>query len=179
MPQATLVFQLSIDALNSIMTEREGLGETGETYLVGPDGLMRSDSYLDPENHSVVNSFKYPSKGNVDTEAFKLAMSGQEGEKVITDYNGQPVLSAYRNIDVFGNNWALLAEIDEQEAFSAVTLLRNVLLGILAVAIAFIVAVAIFFARSLTLPVHDLMATMRRVEKEGDFLTSCTYLIKR
>jgi methyl-accepting chemotaxis protein len=168
-PQATLVFQLSIDALNNIMTEREGLGETGETYLVGPDKLMRSDSFLDSENHSVVNSFKYPTKGSVDTEAFKLAMSGQEGEKVITDYNGNPVLSAYRNIDILGNNWALLAEIDESEAFSAVTTLRNLLLGILAVAIAFIIAVAIFFARSLTQPVHNLMATMRRVEKEGNF----------
>ncbi|ALO40660.1 methyl-accepting chemotaxis protein [Pseudoalteromonas phenolica] len=169
MPQATLVFQLSIDALNNIMTEREGLGETGETYLVGPDGLMRSDSYLDPENHSVVNSFKYPTKGKVNTEAFQLAMDNQEGEKVITDYNGQPVLSAYRHIDVLGNKWALLAEIDENEAFSAVITLRNLLLGVLTAAIAFIVFVAIFFARSLTQPVHSLMATMRRVEKEGDF----------
>jgi methyl-accepting chemotaxis protein len=168
-PQATLIFQLSIDALNKIMTEREGLGETGETYLVGPDGLMRSDSYLDPDNHSVINSFKYPSKGSVDTEAFILAMSGQEGEKVITDYNGQPVLSAYRQLNVLGHNWALLAEIDEKEAFAAVTTLRNLLLLILIVTIALIITVAVFFARSLTQPVHDLMATMRRVEKEGDF----------
>ena len=168
-PQATLVFQLSIDALNDIMTEREGLGDTGETYLVGPDKLMRSDSFLDPINHSVVSSFRYPAKGQVDTEAFKLAIAGQEGEKIITDYNGQPVLSAYRNVDVLGVRWALLAEIDEAEAFNAVTDLRVLLFIILAVAIAFIVAIAIFFARSLTQPVHDLMATMRRVEKEGDF----------
>ena len=51
------------------MSERAGLGETGETYLVGSDKLMRSDSYLDPKHHSVVASFRNPEKGKVETEA--------------------------------------------------------------------------------------------------------------
>ncbi len=62
-------FQVSLKEINAIMGERNGLGKTGETYLVGQDKLMRSDSYLDPKNHSVVASFKDPSKGTADTEA--------------------------------------------------------------------------------------------------------------
>ena len=55
-----VIAQFPIDALNTIMTQRVGLGESGETYLIGDDGKMRSDSYLDPKNHSVLASFRRP-----------------------------------------------------------------------------------------------------------------------
>ncbi len=110
--------QISNDAINAVMTERSGLGETGETYLVGPDMLMRSDSYLDPENHTIVASFKNPSKGRAETEATRLALAGETGADVIMDYNGNPVLSAFAPLKVGGVTWAILAEIDVAEAFS-------------------------------------------------------------
>lgn len=112
------IFQMPIDRLNTIMADRAGLGDTGETYLIGPDKLMRSDSYLDPENHSVISSFRNPDKGAVDTEAATLALSGKTGEDIIIDYNGNPVLSAYTPVDILGHTWALLAEIDVAEALS-------------------------------------------------------------
>ncbi|CAH9065720.1 hypothetical protein PSECIP111951_03425 [Pseudoalteromonas holothuriae] len=166
---ATIVFQLSIDALNSIMTEREGLGKSGETYLVGPEGLMRSDSYLDPDKRSVVNAFKYPDKSRISTEAFHQAMSGQKGQKLIMDYNGQRVLSSYTPVDVLGVRWALLSEIDEAEAFAAVNQLTQILAIVLAMSILVIIVAAVWFAKTLTKPVHALVSTMRRVENEGDF----------
>ena len=55
-----VALQLPLDGINAIMTHREGMGESGETYLVGEDLLMRSDSYLDPVNHTVINSFRNP-----------------------------------------------------------------------------------------------------------------------
>ncbi|MCP4387435.1 MAG: methyl-accepting chemotaxis protein, partial [Gammaproteobacteria bacterium] len=114
------LFQFPIDALNAIMAERSGLGNTGETYLVGADKLMRSDSYLDPENHSVDASFRDTAKGRVDTAALTRALSGETAEDVVIDYNGNPVLSAFAPINFSGLNWALLAEIDVAEAFSPV-----------------------------------------------------------
>ncbi len=114
------LFQFPIDALNSIMAERSGLGDTGETYLVGADKLMRSDSYLDPKNHSVDASFRDTVKGGVDTVALSRALSGETAEDVTIDYNGNPVLSAFAPINFNGLNWALLAEIDVAEAFSPV-----------------------------------------------------------
>ncbi len=39
-----LALQIPLDSINKIMQERSGLGESGETYLVGKDKLMRSDS---------------------------------------------------------------------------------------------------------------------------------------
>jgi len=62
--------QLSMEAINNMMQQREGMGETGETYLIGSDKRMRSDSFLDPTGHSVKASFAGNMKDNgVDTEA--------------------------------------------------------------------------------------------------------------
>ena len=118
--ETIVALQLSLDAINAVMKQREGMGETGETYLVGADKLMRSDSYLDPANHSVKASFANPSKGQVDTEASRDALAGNTGAKVIIDYNGNPVLSSYTPLKVGDITWALLAEIDKAEAFAAV-----------------------------------------------------------
>ncbi|MCF6150131.1 MAG: hypothetical protein E3K37_15905 [Candidatus Kuenenia sp.] len=118
--ETIVALQFSLDFINSVMKQREGMGETGETYLVGADKLMRSDSFLDPTNHSVRASFANPAKGKVDTEASRDALAGNTGSRIIIDYNGNPVLSSYTPIKVGDTTWALLAEIDKAEAFAAV-----------------------------------------------------------
>ena len=111
------IFQVDIDVLTEIMEQRAGLGRTGETYLIGPDKLMRSDSFLDPDNRSVEASFRNPANGKVDTEAARMALSGQSGGGVFLGYQGKPVLTFYSGLNVGGQNWALLAEMDIAEAF--------------------------------------------------------------
>jgi methyl-accepting chemotaxis protein len=112
------IFQMPIARLNQIMNSRAGLGKTGETYLIGGDHLMRSDSYLDPENHSVAASFKNPAAGQVKSEAAQLALSGKTGTGIIKDYNDNYVLSAYAPVKIGGLTWAILAEIDLAEALN-------------------------------------------------------------
>ena len=108
--------QLPIDKINRLMTLREGMGDTGETYLVGKDYRMRSDSYLDPVGHSIKASFSGSIETNgVTSEAVKDALAGKEGIRYIIDYNGNSVLSAYAPINVYGIDLAILAEIDEAE----------------------------------------------------------------
>jgi methyl-accepting chemotaxis protein len=124
--QLIVALQLPLEHVNAIMGVRSGMGETGETYLVGPDHLMRSDSFLDPVNHSVSASFANPEKGAVRTAAATAALDGDSGAELISDYNGNPVLSAYTPVNVFGTRWALLAEIDKAEALAAVGAMQDV-----------------------------------------------------
>lgn len=156
--EAVVALQLPLDAINGIMQEREGMGETGETYLVGQDKLMRSDSFLDPVNHSVQASFANPQQGSVDTEAAAEALAGNTDSGIIIDYNGNPVLSAFTPVNLGdGITWALLAEIDETEAFAAVNALKW-LIGIVAlVGIAAIVAVALLITRSISKPINRII----------------------
>jgi len=167
--ELVVALQLPIDAINRIMGIRAGMGETGETYLVGPDSLMRSDSFLDPTNHSVVASFKDPAKGAVNTDATKAALNGDTDARIITDYNGNPVLSAYAPVNVFGTRWALLAEVDEAEAMAAVqdmhstsaaatTRLLSWVAGLGITAAALVTLISLFIARSISTPINRIIA---------------------
>jgi len=113
---SVVVLQLSLNAFNQIMQERDGLGETGETYLVGPDKRMRSDSFFDPQRHSVQASFAGTvAKNGVDTQASNNGLAGKSGADIITDYNGNPVLSAYTPLHVGDTTWALIVKINRTE----------------------------------------------------------------
>ncbi len=150
--ELVVALQLSLEAINGIMQQREGMGTTGKTYLVGSDKLMRSDSFLDSENHSVHASFANPEKGKVDTVAVQEGLDGASGEKLIKDYNDNWVLSAYTPLHIGDTTWVLLAEIDEAEVKAPISELITsiVLIGIgIAVAVA---GVAFVMARGIANP---------------------------
>lgn len=168
--RGVLIFQMPLETINTVMGQRDGMGETGESYLVGEDLLMRSDSYLDPVYHSVLGSFRNPDKGSVHTEATQRAFDGEKGTDIIIDYNGNPVLSAYSTIEIgSGIKWAVLAEIDESEAFAGVTALRTKLLMIGVFGLIMIAAFAWFISRLLSAPIIQLANTIQKVGKEGEF----------
>ncbi|MGE4555900.1 MAG: methyl-accepting chemotaxis protein [Desulfovibrionaceae bacterium] len=113
-----LMFQMPVDEINRIMLSDKkwkdvGLGETGETYLVAKDLLMRSPSRFAKQGENNVLLTK------VDTEAVRKASKGEAGAGVIKDYRGAPVLSAWQPLSIAGLNYVLLAEIDESEALAA------------------------------------------------------------
>jgi len=152
--------QLSIEAINEVMVQRAGLGDTGETYLVGKDKLMRSDSHEDSANRTVKASFANPASGSVDTEASREALGGTSGAKVIKSYNGDSVLSAYAPVKVYDTNWALMAEVDENEAFAAVNRITWVMVVIFLVGLAIISFVAVAVARSIANPINRIIGEM-------------------
>jgi methyl-accepting chemotaxis protein len=113
----TIALQISNDAINNIMQERSGLGESGETYLVGKDFLLRSDSRFSTEQTVL--------KQKIETESVKQAFDGEEDTRIIDDYRGVSVLSSYSKVNVQGIDWAILAEIDEAEVLVSVKRMRN------------------------------------------------------
>ncbi|MGE0385469.1 MAG: methyl-accepting chemotaxis protein [Gammaproteobacteria bacterium] len=155
-----LAFQMPVGRINDIMQQAEGLGRTGETYLVGPDLKMRSQSRLTKEPTLLAT--------RVDTAAARAALAGSTGASRIVDYRGQPVLSAYSPLKLPGLKWSVLAEIDEAEAFAAVASLgrTNLLLSALtAIAVAFI---AVWFGRTLSRRVVASVAVAQNIA-QGNF----------
>ncbi len=169
--EVVAALQLSLESINSIMQERNGMGETGETYLVGSDMLMRSDSYLDPENHSVHASFANPEKGSVNTDAVKNVFAGKTGGEIIIDYRGNSVLSAYTPVKIGDTTWALLAEIDEAEVKEPVNrllisvVIAGVVIAVVAASVAFFVISGIL--NQLGADPADVTAIARQVA-DGD-----------
>ncbi|MEK6658746.1 MAG: methyl-accepting chemotaxis protein, partial [Campylobacterota bacterium] len=123
-----MIFKIDNMSIKNIMQYRQGYKESQEDYLVGGDKLMRSDSYLDAINHSLEASFSNPSKGSVDTEAFREAAIGKSNTKIVVDYNGNPVLSSFCTVNIGEDfKWVILSEIDESELLKVPNNIRNTL----------------------------------------------------
>ena len=118
-----LVVQIKPDQLDRLMRYSGLMGESGETYLVGPDYLMRSRSRFRQES-SVLEQ-------RVQTPSVEAALNNTSGIGRITGYRGVPVLSAYAPVVRFGGTWAAVAEIEEEEIYRhADSLLLRLLLAI-------------------------------------------------
>ena len=168
-----LIFQISLDAISAITQERSGLGESGETYLVGSDNLWRNDSrFLDQLG---VDSTILNPEFTVETVAVQSAQSGQLGTQVIDDYRGVPVLSSWQPLviqeaDGTGHEpitWALMAEIDDAEVRSPLNSLAGIGLGSILFLGLFMIPFALVFAGFLTRQT-DLIVDVFAKVRAGD-----------
>lgn len=108
--------QIPVEPVDEIMQFSAGMGESGEIYLVGEDGLMRSDSRFF-DSSSVLNT-------RVTGGTVGKAFSGETGLEIVDDYRGVPVYSAYRLFEFEGIRWAVLAEQDVAEVEAPVVAAR-------------------------------------------------------
>ncbi|MBD2606928.1 HAMP domain-containing protein [Scytonema hofmannii FACHB-248] len=181
-----LAFQLPVDKINNVMTgnknwKQNGLGDSGETYLVGSDYLMRSASRFqieDPKGHlktlaSIGTDEKTIKKikefnttillQEVQTKAVKEALFGKQGTQIINDYRDIPVLSSYAPLDIDGLRWVILAEMDVSEAYAPIhSFEKTVLIGA-TVIIAVITLVAMWLTAIFVKPINTLIKSARKV----------------
>ncbi|MEO5347385.1 MAG: methyl-accepting chemotaxis protein [Magnetococcus sp. YQC-9] len=166
--------QLSLDAVNTVMQQRDGMGKTGESYLVGADKRMRSDSFIDKQGHSVKASFAGTvEKNGVDTEGSREALAGKSGAKVIIDYNGNPVLSSFAPIKVVDTTWAVLAEIDLAEVREPIDGLTKALAILFISLTVVIVWLAYWIAGTIANPLQECMVLFQRLS-EGYLDAKCS-----
>jgi hypothetical protein len=111
-----MAVQVPTERIQEIMQFTEGMGRTGETYLVGADLLMRSDSRFSDEPTTL--------EVRIDSETAELALAGETGVAIVDDYRGVPVLSAYGLFELGDFEWAVMAEIDRAEVFETVSRAR-------------------------------------------------------
>ena len=165
-----VALQVSADSVNTIMQNRTGMGESGETFLAGPDLLMRSDSFLDPEGRSLTASLAGTvEKNGVDTEPVRLALAGEAGAMVAHDYKGHEVLAAYSPVEIgSGIVWACIAEISMAEVDLPIDRLRSNVLMIGAVLGLMIGAFALWLAVSMARPIRRI-STVASSMAQGDF----------
>lgn len=184
------VVQLPIDRVNQIMTfegkwKDVGLGESGETYLVGPDKNPRSISRFMQENSTgfvqMMRDLKLaPARlaamdsrdsniglMTIDTAGVRNALAGQTGTAVYADYRGIDVLGSYAPIDVLGLRWVILSEIDAAESAAPVVALQRGIAIAALVTLLVVGLIALFagqrLARSINVPLTQVQETVQKV----------------
>lgn len=164
------VFQMPIDIINSIMTSNQdwqasGMGASGETYMVGSDYTLRSESRFlieNPEQYlklmsdlsmdeklvaEIKNAESAIGRQKIQTEATERAMIGDGGVGIIKDYRDISVLFAFKPLKIADVDWAIMSEIDESEAFAPINKLQEMMLFMALISMAIAALVIIIFSR--------------------------------
>ncbi len=182
-----LLLQLPVDQINRIMTgnfqwEKDGLGKTGETILVGSDYLMRSQSRFLVENPE--EYFKKLEKQNVSeriiqrikannspillqeitTNSIKKALEGEEGLGILDDYRGVSSLVAYAPLKLADSlDWMILSKIYVSEAFEPIQIFGKRVLVTSAILVPIVTIFSLFLSRRLVMPIYRLISGAKKI----------------
>lgn len=181
-----LAVELPIERINDVMTVAgewrvNGLGETGETYLVGADGYMRSVSRMlrdDPEAYAsaataagLAPAAAVLSVHNDNTllhqeitgDAVTRALAGESGTVLERDYLGRESLTAYAPLDVDGLGWVIVAQETAAEAMVPVEdFTRNLILSTAGMII-FVCLLSLVLAQVFVRPLRRLKTAAQRI----------------
>lgn len=166
----TFLWIYNFKIFNEIFKQNSGLGETGEVYLVGLDGKIRSSS----------RHIKNWQAITLHNKSFQEALVGSSGVHTVKDYRNVEVISSFTPIEFDGLKFILLAEIDTQEITNQLTkILKDLLLlSILLISINFFFSV--YFTRSISHRMNQLQAEILNLnfEKEKRSNESAVQILK-
>lgn len=179
--KAVLIFQIPLDKISDILIhqgewQQRGFGASGETYLVNKEKHLVNESRFFVEDRAGYLSAierKYPEAAKsveeagtsvgiqpVDSIAAKNALAGDEGFLEILDYRDVPVFSYFTPVTIGNHRYALMAEMDVEEALAAATKLKSVLLSSTVVAVIIVAIISLiivlWIARMIVKPLVDI-----------------------
>ncbi len=190
--EGVLIFQMPVDEINRIMTGEQkwrenGLGQTGETFLVGRDRKLRSlsRSFLEqPQEFAtgvVRAGLAQEFADNITRlgttilalplvdEFVKTAFKKEQGTQENHNYLGRDVLAAFAQLDIEGLDWVLVAEIEKSEALAASGSLALSIFfwGVLVLIGAMVLA--LLFANSMIKPINQVNDALADINSgQGD-----------
>ena len=150
----TLIFQMPVDRINTVMQQATGMGESGETYLVGQDLTMRSTSRFTKEGESDIL------KTSADSAGVKAALAGEDSMMEAIDRHGDATLMAAAPLEFLGVTWAVIANIDMEEVDAPVIEMRNLMLAAGLIVVAVIIVIGLMFARAISKPISGMTEAM-------------------
>lgn len=171
-----LVFQMPISRIDSIMQIMDeqyghkvhhGMGETGKTYIVGSDGLMRNN--LSHERNGIEEDTILVEKFKTMNESVKHGIEDKEGGYVnVADYEGISVMSAYVPFDFMGTHWVIMADKDFAEIMKPINSMKMFALVSVIVVIGVIGFIAMYIASTITKPISSMIGIMGDIA-DGDY----------
>lgn len=190
-----LVFRIPTTKISNIMTNQQqwnkiGLGETGELYLVGKDNRLRSMSRLThkdavndynmltehiktPETLAKIKA-KQSAIGllNVASIAVDKAQQGETGVITAPNFLATESLFTYTPLMQKGLDWAIISEIEIQEAFHAKQALsssiRNTAILVTLIMVSIAIALGWIFFGTITKPIFRFNKIISQIENESD-----------
>ncbi len=181
-----LAAQFSLNKLNSFLKsslswEEEGLGKTGQVYLVGDDKLMRTNSrFLEEDKKAYIASLKKSNMTeqaikeidalntsvllhHIDTDAVRNAFEGQTNVTRMRDFKGDEIIASYAPLDIPDLRWAFVSEMSEAEAMRPQREYGRKLMITSAIILLLMTLASILLSTLFLKPVNALVSGIRRV----------------
>ncbi len=149
---AVVVADVDIQALDRLLGERTGLGDSGETLVVNRDVVALADLRWLPDAPLRLKLSGLPAI---------LASQGKTGVTEAIDYRGVPVLGAYTFIPRTG--WGFVAKQDLSELYAPIVKLDRALLVLFPVCLVLVGAMAVAVARYFSRPLLEMQSTVEAV----------------
>jgi two-component system NarL family sensor kinase len=156
---------LDYNKINKILIERTGMGGSGESYLVGRDFRLRSQSRFYPNTIPYTLAFKVENL----TNALKESNSGG----VFEDYRGVEVFSVSSLLDIPNLKMVILSEIDVEEVNMPLKELKERLIVLIMGIFLLAVILSLFLTRLITNPIKNMQKSLSIMAK-GDYNSQTT-----
>lgn len=148
-----LAGRADLTGLNEIMIERAGLGQTGETYLVGSNHRLLT--YLRRPDYSIPDTY-------IRTAGTDAAIDGQlSGAGSYEGYAGKDVIGVYAWIPDL--SVGLIAEQEEGEALRPTQIVLVTMGGVAILAVALAILAGFMLTRTIVGPLEELGETAGRI----------------
>ena len=159
-----IVQTIDTSDLEYILSNYTGLGKTGEVVLakkIEGGALVLNDLRLSPGSafHMTID---------IENEHIPVAYALSQDERILSnssDYRQHKVIAVTRFFD--HTQWGMVLKIDQDEALSSVTLLRNILFGLLVITLSVSTVFILYFIKKIISPVSKL-TTVAKLIYEGD-----------
>ncbi len=151
-----LIAQTGVPALDAILLDREGLGETGETYLVGSERVMISPSRFNEGYEFTQKADTLPVR-----ECFE---NGKDiSASIYPDYRGVPIFGASKCQAELG--YVMIAEFDVAEIIAPVVALQNMYVITGSIIAASVGTFAYIISKSISRPIRSAAEVAKKISE--------------
>lgn len=162
-PLGAMALQVDMSRLESAVSDRTGLGQSGETVLAQLEG--DSVLFTGPLKRIPDAPFRYSVPFRQAPWPMQQALTGNHSHGFIRDYANVENIAAWRYLPAL--RWGMVVKIEVDEALAPAARLRRISYLMLALFLLISGGAAYFFGRRLTRPILDLTRTAESIAK-GD-----------
>ncbi len=143
----------ALGTLDPLLSDRTGLGKTGEAYLVDKDGkIVTRSRYL---------SLQETARRKFKTLGIVSAIARRHGVSTYRNYIGRDVVGCYRWLPLFHSG--LLVEMQENEVLAPIRVIRTTVLSTAALVILICILASFLLSRQISRPIIDMAEASREM----------------
>ena len=184
-----MAFQVSSTGINSILNIKTGFYKSYEAYIIGQDLVVKSSSKIDGDipvvnrkiETEITAKWLEQSKRNTFDKSNKVTIDNKLGQQktvfnasLYEGYRGNKVLGIFSSLDsleIYGVYWALVAEINDKEAFASLRSLSKIVYILFAVVVFVVVFVSVPVTKYIVQPIRNLADIAKKLaDRDFDFI---------